>query len=407
MGKEQINLKRSYDIDLVTVILFLMSIIAVICSGYLFQISVPDCFKMIALMIILIFFLSFIMKTNQAVFFQTKKQLIILEICFFFSLVGVLLAGKYEIYQLWMLGAILIAALIHNYLGIAFHLLFTFWYYMIQINSIEYFILDILMGTILCILTKYTKKLNTLLYTIIIVISIHISLLLLVHNFLYRQSMIKETIFSVGSSVILIIISYAAIQFYNHKIVKQQNRQLQQNRLMEEQKPKKRTLEEIGEPNFELLVKFQEFSKSIYIHSVDIAEISFHAAAEIGKDAQLAKVGGLYHEVGRINGGNYIEEGIRLAKQYDFPEEVIEIIRQHNSKVESPKFPEAAIVMLTDSIVSALEYVEKTEKRQTVPIPDLVSNIFENRLSKGLLNEAGLSIEDYVALKNFYIFNCF
>ena len=36
--------------------------------------------------------------------------------------------------------------------------------------------------------------------------------------------------------------------------------------------------------------------------------------------------GGYYHEVGKIIGKNYIEEGLKIADEYNFPEKLKEII---------------------------------------------------------------------------------
>ena len=96
---------------------------------------------------------------------------------------------------------------------------------------------------------------------------------------------------------------------------------------------------------------------------------------------------------------------MELAREYQFPERLQDVIRQHNTASEVPQSPEAAIVMLTDCIVATAQYLEKSGKRSSVSNEKLVRNIFSNRISKGNLDESGLSVEDLKKLENFYINN--
>ena len=68
---------------------------------------------------------------------------------------------------------------------------------------------------------------------------------------------------------------------------------------------------------------------------------------------------------------------------------------------------EAAIVMLTDSIISTLEYLESMGKQGSIPSDKLVRNILENRLSKGSLDDCALTVTDYQKLMTFYTQNAF
>jgi putative nucleotidyltransferase with HDIG domain len=111
----------------------------------------------------------------------------------------------------------------------------------------------------------------------------------------------------------------------------------------------------------ELVQKMKQYSESLYNHSVRIGDLSLRAALEVGADEMLALAGGLYHEVGKINGKNYIEEGLIIAEEYAFPKELKAILKEHNIKYEKPNSVEAAIVMLSDNVVSTIEYIEKND----------------------------------------------
>jgi uncharacterized domain HDIG len=151
----------------------------------------------------------------------------------------------------------------------------------------------------------------------------------------------------------------------------------------------------------ELLIKLKQFSESIYEHSLQIGELSGRAAKVIKADEMLARAGGLYHEIGRINGKNYIEEGLVLADEYAFPKKLKDILREHNIKYDKPSSVEAAIVMLSDNVVSTIEYINKTGDHRLTP-GKVIDNIFQTRLDKGTFDSSGISLMEYKMLKEFF-----
>lgn len=151
-----------------------------------------------------------------------------------------------------------------------------------------------------------------------------------------------------------------------------------------------------------LLMKLKEYSEAIYRHCLSIGEISGRAAQLVGADAQLARAGGMYHEIGKINGNDYITEGQKLAEEYAFPKELKAILKQHNIKHEKPTSVEAAIVMMTDTVVSTIDYIRKTDDKKYT-VDKIIDNIFQMRMDKGTFDESGLSVKDYKLLKEFYL----
>lgn len=167
------------------------------------------------------------------------------------------------------------------------------------------------------------------------------------------------------------------------------------------QKEFRTSYELLCDHNNELLQRLKEFSESIYQHSMLIGDLSYRAAKEIGADELLAKAGGLYHEIGKLKGKNYIEEGLLLADEYSFPKELTAILKEHNIKYDKPNSVEAAIVMLSDNIVSTIEYIEKSEEHKYTN-DKIIDNIFQMRMEKGTFDSSDLSLKDFKILKEFY-----
>ena len=145
----------------------------------------------------------------------------------------------------------------------------------------------------------------------------------------------------------------------------------------------------------------KNYSENLYKHCKLIGDLSVRAANYIDADEDLARAGGYYHEVGKIIGKNYIEEGLKLAEEYSFPEKLKEIIKQHNIKYDKPTFIEAAIVMISDNVATTIEYIDKTGD-QKFTSDKIIDNIFRIRMDKGTFDESGLSVRDFKLLKEFY-----
>ena len=159
--------------------------------------------------------------------------------------------------------------------------------------------------------------------------------------------------------------------------------------------------------DFPLIRKLKE-NDALYRHSCEISRLSEMAAKEMGFKDGLAAAGGMFHEAGRLLvPDNYMEGNDALAQTYGFSEELVAVIRQHNTGSEIPKSPEAAIVMLSDCILSTGEYLQENGKRSAITDEKLVMSIFANRMEKGSLAQAGLTQEQIERLRTFYVAHAF
>jgi len=163
----------------------------------------------------------------------------------------------------------------------------------------------------------------------------------------------------------------------------------------------KERLEEILAEDFVLMKRLKEEAPELYHHAIKVGELSGMAAEMIDAEVELARAGGYYHEIGKLVSSNYIKEGIKLAKEHDIPKSVIDIIKQHNIKVGQPNTPEAALVMISDSILGSVEYMKSGKTRKLSP-DKLINGIFDARLLGGNLDRSGITLAQYKILKRFY-----
>lgn len=376
-----------------TVLLELCTVAAIAFLGFLNGISADELIKEIVFSSVFLLVLYFVMRIRRIS--VSPKSAAVTAACYVVSLAVILLTREYEIYHLWFLGPVLIGLLIQPYLGVSIHFILVFIFCSLNSCGIEYFCFYFILGAILILLTKYLKKPLYFIYIVVITLTMNVTFLILLNFFVPGTRM--SVVMSVLSTLMVLFSSFCA-----GRIV------LPHRKRVRDGSSAAVSFTEMLDQEFELKIQVRGSSKKLYIHSAMVEEIAGRAAAEIGADELLARAGGFYHEIGRLKGKDYIEAGLKLAEDYHFPDTVKKIIAQHNSSFEKPGSKEAAIVMLADSIVSTLDYLEKKNPESLeLKAEEIIENVFRNRLNKGALDESGLLISDYIQLKSFFMKNCF
>ncbi|MBI3735089.1 ribonuclease Y, partial [Candidatus Sumerlaeota bacterium] len=98
------------------------------------------------------------------------------------------------------------------------------------------------------------------------------------------------------------------------------------------------------------------YGQNILNHSIEMAQLCMHMAAELGADMQAAKRAGLLHDIGKAltheMEGTHALIGADLCKKYNEAPGVVHAIAAHHNEVE-PRTIIAVLVQAADSISSA------------------------------------------------------
>lgn len=215
-------------------------------------------------------------------------------------------------------------------------------------------------------------------------------------------------------------------------------------------------LEDYDDINHPLIHQLNERAPGTYQHTMSVVHLSESAAAAIGANTLLARVGALYHDIGKIEKSEYFIEnqigidnkhdrltpkksatiirqhvmgGIALAKDNRLPDRIWKFIPMHHGTMmikhfyakasedasaegvvidesdyrypgPKPDSKETAIVMLADA-VEALSRLVDTSQRQD--IEDAVDKIVLDRLKDGQLSESPLTMHDIDLIKESFV----
>jgi putative nucleotidyltransferase with HDIG domain len=208
------------------------------------------------------------------------------------------------------------------------------------------------------------------------------------------------------------------------------------------------SLLEVGDVAHPLLQELVRRAPGTYNHSINVASLAEAAAESIGARGLLVRVGAYFHDIGKMlkpayfveNQGQenrheslvpamstliimaHVKEGVELARQYNLPQPIIDLIAEHHGTTlveyfyrraaeqsqadpngdgpdeqtyrypgPKPSTRESAVMMLADAAESASRTLsEPTPAR----IASLVHELARKRLEDGQFDECGLTLEE-------------
>ena len=212
------------------------------------------------------------------------------------------------------------------------------------------------------------------------------------------------------------------------------------------------TLMELSSTGHPALRELSRRAPGTFQHSVQVANITEDLLGELGGDALLAKVGALYHDIGKVSNPLYFTEnqtsgfnphdeldyvesaqiitrhvtdGLELGRKYRLPAAVQDFIRTHHGTtytgyfyakererhpdgdfdVSRFRYPgprpysrETAVVMIVDTVEAACRSLKQHTKEST---DKMIDNLIDSKMQDGQLNNCPLSLDDIARIRKF------
>ena len=211
------------------------------------------------------------------------------------------------------------------------------------------------------------------------------------------------------------------------------------------------TLLELSSTNNKALRELSRRAPGTFQHSMQVANLTEDLVSEIGGDVLLAKVGALYHDIGKIRRPLYftenqtgsfnphdeldytesariitahVTEGLEEARRYHLPAEVQDFIRTHHGTTmtgyfyakEKERHPEGfdeslfrypgprpysretAVVMIVDTVEAACRSLKTHTKEAT---DEMIDRLIDGKIASGQLENCPLSYGDMARIRQF------
>lgn len=214
------------------------------------------------------------------------------------------------------------------------------------------------------------------------------------------------------------------------------------------------SLVELSNINKPLLKELSEKAPGTFQHSMQVSNLGMAAAAKLGANASLIRTGALYHDIGKmVNPAfftenqtpkmnpheglpfeesariiiSHVREGVKIARKYNLPQQIIDFIETHHG-TSMPKYfyiswvnanpgkeaneadfrypgpnpfsKETAIMMMADAVeASSRSLPEYTEES----IRQLVEKIIDSQLAEGYFKNAPITFRDIQTVKEVFV----
>ena len=209
------------------------------------------------------------------------------------------------------------------------------------------------------------------------------------------------------------------------------------------------SLLELSDTNSPLLKELSNKAPGTFHHSMNVANLAESSANEIGGNSMLARVGALYHDIGKMDNPSYFTEnqvtgtnphdklsslesvniildhvskGVEIAKKNNLPNRIIDFIRTHHGtsvihyfyendlnlnlkpniedyKYSGPKpfSKETALVMMCDSVEAATKSLENPDSEK---INSFVETIIDKQIENNQFENCSITFKDIKDIKN-------
>ncbi len=214
-------------------------------------------------------------------------------------------------------------------------------------------------------------------------------------------------------------------------------------------------LTELSRPTHPLLRHLLLKASGTYHHTIVVSNMAERAAAAIGADAFLARVGAYYHDIGKtvrpyfftenITDGSsphdkldpltsaqiiisHVTDGLDLARKYRLPARIQDLISEHHGRSlvkyfyiqaqnqagpgeivneedfrypgPSPRSKETAILLLADTCEAAIRAMRPGTREE---LEALVNRLIDERVAEGELNDCNLTFRELQTIKEVFL----
>ena len=209
------------------------------------------------------------------------------------------------------------------------------------------------------------------------------------------------------------------------------------------------SLLELSDTNSPLLKELSNKAPGTFHHSMNVSNLAESSANEIGANSMLARVGALYHDIGKMDNPsfftenqvtgsnphdklsslesvkiilNHVDTGVRIAIKNNIPNRVIDFIKTHhgtnvmhyfyekdvrlnlNPKINDYKYngpkpfsKETALVMMCDAVEAATKSLENPDSDK---INSFVETIIDKQIENNQFEDCDITFKDIKSIKN-------
>ncbi|MCR4566651.1 MAG: hypothetical protein K5769_01260 [Pseudobutyrivibrio sp.] len=157
--------------------------------------------------------------------------------------------------------------------------------------------------------------------------------------------------------------------------------------------------EEFLSPAFDLYQEIRNFSFIEFTHANRVSNLARKCAEAINCNVGLAACSGFYYRLGKIVGEPMIDNALKLANDYCFPNDVIQILAEYGGVVYLPSTKESAIVHMVDAVTTKVELFDSDSMSSNWNQNMVIYQTINELSQKGFYDNSGLTMNQFLIIR--------
>ena len=244
------------------------------------------------------------------------------------------------------------------------------------------YITMILFGAILANFLKKEENIFKL-YSVVLIFTITTLISVIFYYFNYLELTFSVFVYGLVEGLVAAFLSVLIVPLFNKYIAEAQSE----------------SYDIFLSPEYSLCQDIRKFSYIEYSHAMRVSELSRKCAEAINANSDLAACGGLYYRLGKLEGEPVIDNAIKLANDYCFPADLIQILAEYGGIVFLPSSKESAIVHMVDSVVTKVELFDSDSMSSSWNQNMVIYQTINELSQKGIYDNSGLTMNQFLIIR--------
>jgi len=366
---------------------------------------------------------------------NNKKEILLLLVIYLIviTVARFISAGNMWVFVPILTFALLVALLLDIRTAIVLNIGITVITMLITNSGLDYLLFFVLVGTLAAISAKYANQRNNVFF-VSLIISVASTLVYIFISLTFEKgfsrSLVLWAVYAFLNGILTVMLVMGSLPIWEALFGV-----ITQIKLLD-----------LTNPDNELLRRLTIEAPGTYHHSLIVANLAETAAYDIGADPNIARVGGYYHDIGKLKYPQYYSEnqasenlhdeldpyssvavitshvtvGLQMAEEKNLPKVIRDIIAEHHGttlikyfyykaktenpeddiaesdfryKQHPPQSRESAVVMLADTVEAAVRSMFSKSKSMD-EIEVFTRELIKDKLDDDQLIDSGLTIKD-------------
>jgi len=155
--------------------------------------------------------------------------------------------------------------------------------------------------------------------------------------------------------------------------------------------------------SYPLVKDIQKYDLTEYNHARNLQRAASICVKAIGGNSELAEMAGFYYRLGTLQGEPVVDNSLKIAYDYCFPETVINILEEYDAINRIPQSKESAIIHMANQCLIKAEML-RAKKLSSNWNQDMVIYQTLNELSAtGIYDDSGISMNQFLIVRDILV----